>query len=55
MGQFAIDRDPTGLDEVLGTAPRGDTRMGDQLLESFDGSSGRKGRSSVSTISAGGT
>lgn len=55
MGGFTIYGDPTVRYENFGVAARDVPGSADQLLESFDDPSGRKGRSSVSTISAGGT
>ena len=55
MSRLTVDRDTTLSDEDLGVASRRVTGPGDQLLESFDDPSGRKGRSRVSTTSAGGT
>ncbi len=55
VGRLTVDQHAAVPDENFSVPSRGVARAGDQLLESFDDPSGRKGRSSVSTISAGGT
>lgn len=55
MRRFTIDRNATLADQDLRVAAGDETGPAYQLLKSFDDPSGRKGRSSVSTISAGGT
>ena len=55
VGGNPIDRDPPRLDKSLRGSSGCKTRTGDQLVNPFDDPSGRNGRSSVSTTSAGGT
>ncbi len=52
--RLAVDSDPPRSDQILGAPTGGVTRAGYQLVEPFDGSSPRKGRSRVSTTEAGG-
>ncbi len=55
MGSLTVDGDTPLSNEDFGVPSRDVAGPGDQLLESFDDPSGRKGRSRVSTTSAGGT
>ncbi len=57
VGRFSVDGDPAGLDHFLRSAPRRDTGVGNQLLQTgrFGHASARNVSSRVSTMVAGGT